>query len=976
MAPAGIQPVIELAPKTVRVFFRHCHTTLYLVDLLVVTRSSTRRRRRDSERGDLALRSYYTARPEPAEEARVAKKTRRKATSPAKDEAGVAVSTSDDPTANSTKPGAPRAAQPARSAPLRTRRAAVQIDEGSWLDDVPAITLGVLCAVLPCVVKVGLRDLYQLPKIFTMTYGAAWLLAIVAGLAVLGRPISFPRTPLKWPLLALAATIGIGVSVAPDQTGGVLSIFAKMDAYRWGSALVIFAIGLATLRKPRHLFYVLGGMTAGGLLVALFGIAQHHNIKALLPADAHRWVGINAPGSTFGNRNMAAQLIVSVMPAAYVVLAMGLRWWRRGLTQRALTTAAGATTLLFVLLYYLRLSVTRSAWGGAILGLLVAGTVIAIGLWRAHRERDASDEGAEAPAEQPTRRAWPLLAGLLVSGFLVLAIATSALERSGYKATLDQGLGDSKRRQSVVELFSSVGDFDKSHWDMRFMMWESTWEAIKADPLGGGAGNWRVLFPQHVVRRSGNEHFTIAKQPVRAHQDFLQFWSEFGTQGFLALLALLAISLWMGTEVVRWQQRRSVRHRDDLAWLIYGNLASIAGITAICGDALLSFPFQLPAPTFFFFVHLAFIGSSWAVLRSVAEPAVLADGAVLPPRPAPMLPGIKIGLAVAGIIAVGFVHQTNPRLLEAEWGFTRGRSLQKRRNPAGGLAEISKAVAINPDDFQNHFIEALCYNSMGKMPEAIASIERSLALYPNLLNAWVNLALFARKAGDEPKMLQAIETALALKPDETYVLDLKADYLRKRGRQAEAAALYEPWIDGLNRDWKMPNRRYLTKYAKALEAAGQWEKLGRTYEQMIRYYIKIPYGSKPSDKRRKKRNDDYLRDRLTYWSKAADSYNKAGMFKDEMRLLKLAAGYVRRSDGAMKRRYAVALARQKLWPQAWHETGVTLDVDAKQKTALLQALGEYRIAGKEKAQSAAGWPNLSEADQAELDRIIKRVQRW
>lgn len=860
--------------------------------------------------------------------------------------------------------------------PPQPRRVVAPADEGSWLDDLPAIVLGGLCAVLPCLVEVGLRDLYQLPKAFAMSYGAAWLLAIMAGMALLGRPITFPRTPLKWPLVGLAACIGIGVAVAPDQTGGVLSIFAKMDAYRWGSALVIFAIGLATLRRPRHLFYVLGGMGAGGLLVAIFGIAQHHNIRGLLPANASGWVGINAPGSTFGNRNMAAQLIVSVMPAGYVLLAMGLRWWRQGLNQRALYAVGGATTLLCVLLYYLRLSVTRSAWGGAILGLLVAGVVVAVGLWRGLRDRRADAEAAQGTTAVAPRAAWPLLVGSVVSGLVALAILTSTLERSGYTATYDAGAGDSKRRQSVVELLSSSVDFDMPHWQLRFMMWSSTWEAIKGNPLGGGAGNWRVLFPQYVVRRSGNEHFTIAKQPVRAHQDFLQFWSEFGTQGFLALLALLGIALWMGTEVVRWQQRATVSRRDDLAWLIYGNLASIAGITAICGDGLLSFPFQLPAPTFFFFVHLAFIGASWAVIRTVVAPPVGVDGAVQPPKPPQTPAGIKVGLAIAGAAALLFVHHINPLLLEGEWGFTRGRSLQKRGQPAAGLSEIGKAVAINPDDFQNHFIEALCYNSMRKMPQAIASIERSLVLYPNLLNAWVNLALFARKAGDEQKMLHAVETALALKPDETYVLDIKSDYLRKLGRHAEVAAMYEPWLDGLNRDWTMPNRRYLEKYAAALKATQQWAKLGHTYEQMIKYYVLFQRGSRPSAKRRKKREKQYLADRLDYWSKAADAYHKAGMYDDELRLLQPAAGYVRNSNGDIKRRYAELLVRKKLWKRAWHETGVALAVDRSQKTALLQAFGEFLNSGKDGVESGGGWPKLTDGDRAQLNRLIERVQRW
>lgn len=863
----------------------------------------------------------------------------------------------------------------ARSAPSMARpgRAPVRLpaarDEFNLLDELPALGLGALCAILPCVVKVGLRDLFQLPKTFAMTYGAGWLLAIVAVLAIAGRPLRWNRTPLKWPLIALALSIAVGVAIAPDETGGELSIFAKMDAYRWGAALLIFALGLVTIQRPRHLAYVLGGMTLGGVLVAIYGIAQHHNIRGLLPEDADRWVAINAPGSTFGNRNMAAQLIVSVMPAAYVALAMGLRWWRRARVELALAASIGASAVLVALLYYLRLSVTRSAWGGAVLGVIVIGAIAAIGYVRGRRDerQDAEPAREEVPGHDGGRRkVWPLALGLAVSAALVLVVATSALDSSGYKASYDAGRGDSKRQSSVLELLSTAGDFKGEHWDLRFMMWATTWEAIKDRPLGGGAGNWRVLFPKHVVRRTANKHFTIARQPVRAHQDFLQFWSEFGTQGILSLLALLLIAGWMGTRVVQRWWRPDMRDRDDVAWMSLGALAGVGGLVAICGDALLSFPLQLPAPTFFFAVHLAVVGASWSYVRRIGEPEQPAEGAVVLPGPQPVQPGIKVGLVVAALASVIFVHQTNDRLLEAEWGFTRGRSLQKRGEPAQGLAEIQKAIAINPDDFQNHFIEALCYNSQRRMPEALASMERSLALYPNLLNAWVNMALFARKAGEQDKMLHAVEMALALKPDETYVLDIKADYLMRRGQQDKVAALYEPHLDGWNNDNEMPNRNYLDKLAQAYEKTGQWAKRGAIYEMMIAHYKMTDHlrGGKANNASNRKRMADqrerYFKDRLEYWDNAASSYERAGLYDKEVAMLQKAASWVKNTHGDIKRRYAVALARVKRWDKAEHELGVALSVDPSQKTALLRALGTMKL-------------EASGEDARQLDRLIGRA---
>ena len=361
-----------------------------------------------------------------------------------------------------------KAAASAPNLPRSTRAPLIptQADpEIGLLDDLPAAAVGLLCAVLPAVVQPGLRDLYQLPKTLALTTGAAWILASIALLALMGRKLRMPKTPLMWPLVGLIASFAIGMGIAPSETGDVLSIFAKMDAYRWGSAMIVGVATLATVRNPRQLFYVVGGMLVGGFQVAIYGIAQHHHIDGLLPAEASRWVGINKPGSTFGNRNMAAQLIVSVMPAGYVLIAMALRWWRRGRVQLAIAIGTSANILLFVLLYYLRLSVTRSAWGGAALGVIVAAAVFGIGRLIGKRTSSVEEPQTSSPTDlkPPKRSALPLVVGLILSGGLAIALASNVLIDRGFKARLDQGVGDQKRRMSITELTATMDDFDKPH---------------------------------------------------------------------------------------------------------------------------------------------------------------------------------------------------------------------------------------------------------------------------------------------------------------------------------------------------------------------------------------------------------------------------------------------------------------------------------------------------------------------------------
>ena len=843
-------------------------------------------------------------------------------------------------------------------------------DEGALVDDLPAIVLGLTATLLPRLVEVGIRDLYQLPKTFAMTVGAAWMLAAVALMALLKRPLGLQNTPLRWPMLGLMASVGIGVAVAPDETGGVLSIFAKMDAYRWAAAVVVGLLTVATVRTPRQLLYVVGGMLLGGLQVALFGIAQHHNIEGLLPPDARRWVGINAPGSTFGNRNMAAQLIVSVMPGAYVLLAMSLRWWRRNEVQRALLLGGGGNVLLFLLLYYLRLSVTRSAWGGAALGLMIAIGLYAIGVLR-HRAVDRDDADEQATLSAETRRpVAPLVLGLGTSGVVAIALASAMLVDAGFSARFDEGVGDRKRKMGMMELVSTIGDTEDSHWAMRRMMWASTWEAIKAKPTGGGAGNWRVLFPQYVTQREDNDHFSIAKQPTRAHNDFLQLWSEYGIQGFASFMALILMSMWLSMKTLALSRRPRLQPRDDVAWMALGSLSSVAGLVAICGDALLSFPFQLPAPTFFFLVHIGVIGAAYAFVRRKHEqaypPAKPEDtgdettASTRMPTPRPLQGGALVALVAAAVVSVGFVHWENDRLLEAEKGFTFARSKQKRGQAGAALIEIQRAIAINPDDFQNHFIEGLCHNSLGDMPKAIDAIERSLRLYPNLLNAWVNLALFAQKARDEAKMQQALDAALALKPDEAYALNTRARWLNSHARFDDTIAALEPFLERHRH-----NAQFLDNMERAYESRGRWADVAkvRTFKVHNVKAARIDDGRPGGAARRAADARRVHQARLAGWRNVADAWTRAGNHAEAAKAYAAAAALAGRSDGGLKRDYALALVRAGDWKRAWHETGVAMDVDPAQEGALLAELGKQKLAATD------------EDARKHLQNLIDRVNR-
>ncbi len=865
-----------------------------------------------------------------------------------------------------------RLQSPKLAPPRPSYQAAAGEDGLDFVDDILAIGLGLLCILIPRIVTPNIRDLFQLPKQLWMAEGALLLTGLAGILAVSGRPIHWPKTPIVWPFLALIASILLSLTVAPEYTGGVLSIFAKYDVHRWLAAMVLFAVTLMAVSKPRRLWPILIGNLIGGLWVSLIGIGEHHDLLWLQPTE--HWAIISKPGSTFGNRNMAAEQIVAVMPATYAILALAVRWWMQNKAARALAIAVPAGLTLMILSYYLKLTVTRSAMIGAVLGLVVAGTSWIFGRLLAEQRRGRAAREAAEQTHQPLTKGRSRLVPLVVALGIGTAAVTGTswfLVKSGFNTPIDEG--DQKRAKSMGDLVKSSFDTHSSAAQWRFGMWSTTWEAIKDHPAGMGAGNWRVIYPQYVTQREKNEMFTIAKQPIRGHQDFLMIWSEYGTQGFLALMALIGLAIYLVVRIAAHHDdgrhaRAGDAKGDNAALLAYGAASSLAGIFAICGDALFSFPLQLPAPTFVFALHLGTIGAAewWLVRRDPDHPsATIPDFARW---------GLLL-LAIAGLVYLkGFNNYEglHERWLIAEHGFTDGRSLQKRGRPSEGLSAIQTAIKYNPDDFQNHFIEALNYNSMNRSEEAIKSIEASLRLYPNLLNAWVNLAMFNRKQGHEDKMLAAIQAALKLKPDELVTLNTWMQWLEEKGRYQEELEQCRAQIgafraaDGKGAmpkgrmgyaeyrktDWPEDDPALLTTYKATLKhAATAARKLSQWEEAAVYYQLLDNEGvpDMPGANEKSKRSQW-----IAMASDVAEMYGKAGKWDLALPYFKRAAEQAESSRPDLKRVYALAAARQGQYDIAAHELGVALALDANEKddiTKGLELIAEEQPAAKAKIQA-------------------------
>ncbi|MBM4343791.1 MAG: O-antigen ligase family protein [Deltaproteobacteria bacterium] len=830
-------------------------------------------------------------------------------------------------------------------------------DSSSWLEDLVPFGIGLLAIVLARAVTPNIRDLFQLPKQLYLADGAALLVALLGALAWMGRPFRLRTSPLVWAMFALLVAILVSLTVAPKHTGGELSLFARYDAERWLAAGAVFWVTAIGVRRPRHVWWLLTGLVAGGLVIALIGIGEQHNIQGLLPVQ--RWNSITKPGSTFGNRNMAAQVVVAMLPACYVALAMAVRWYLHGRAMLALWVAVPSAVALNLLLYYTMLTVTRSAWAGAALGLVAAGSAWVLGAVLAKRSPRTAEGDAVATASADPRRVGLLRtsAGALARPLAAVVVLTAgiAIVADHYKPAATTQGGDEKLHRSVPQLIKSFFEFGSDHYRWRFTMLESSWEAIKNEPLGGGAGNWRVMFPKYLVQREKNEMFTIAKQPIRAHNDFLQFGVEYGWHGLLALMVLLASALGLAVRSVARASRVEDDKAEGAALVAFAALGSLVGIVAICGDAMASFPLQLPVPTFLFCLHLGVIAAADAMLA----PETAAD------RPTPWPQWMAAGTVAAGLGTLVFLEGfgnsegVHGRWMIAERGFTDARNHQKQPGRAGqALVEIREAIRINPDDFQNHFIEALCLNSLGQTKEAIASLHRSLNLYPNLLNAWVNVAMFSARIKDKASMNDAIDKALVLKPDELVALNTRLSDFNADGRHQETITLVRKQVPGYQQyrasgRWPTDDGGQLVgSYKQTLNHGLTAARKLDQWQELADWSIYLDEQGIPNDGRSEESKQKEKRERAAEIAKA---YRKLKACPKALPWARLAAELSRQEFADHKVQYAVTLACVGQFEDAGHEAQIGLRIDAAIRGKLVSDLEELKASGQ---QTAAGLDQL------------------
>ena len=512
---------------------------------------------------------------------------------------------------------------------------------------------------------------------------------------------------------AVLLTTALSAAVAAAGASG--APYAGAELVRWGAAAGV-ALGAAMVVAADERERLVDAVQIGAALVAAIGLAQHLGVCPLpIPS-------ISVPGSTFGNRNIAAEAVAAALPFG-LARALAERNDDRQVTGAVRGRVSGAFVILE--LAFLTVARTRGAWIGG-----VAGIAAVLGLCRPRVSRD-----------------------LVLGAMVCLAAVTIAAAWPGRWTRHDAG--DAKRFAPAAAVVRDGLSVSSPVARTRLGLWRRAWAMYRQAPLWGvGPGNFAVIFPRYAEPGAAGEGVLSAtRAPKRVHDDLLERLAETGPLGLLALLALYAAAGAAALRACRGQPAHGDPGGDAEG---RGFAAGCAGsLAAFAGCGLTGFPMAMPATVLLFGVA---VGGLAARPGRTAAPADRRASA----RSRPAFRAGAAALA-AGLVLAAVVWPAR-RLAASLFLGRADRALAGARpeDAARALADLARAARAAPRDFDVALRTAYAASRAGRPDDAIAAAQRALAVEPDSPNGWEALAHGRLEAGDPVGAAAAADRALAL----------------------------------------------------------------------------------------------------------------------------------------------------------------------------------------------------------------------
>ena len=310
---------------------------------------------------------------------------------------------------------------------------------------------------------------------------------------------------------------------------------------KWYAGLAIFLMALHINLNEKNLRTIANLLTLAGLITAAVGISQYLFGFNQIPQSAF-------PSSTFGNANMAGQLIVltGLFPLFLI--------FSEEKSKSSTWFYALSISLIFTYAFYTR---TRAVWISCSLQIVLF--VIFAALDKSNRPKWLN---------WSTNKSYSALLGT------TLFIVMINFDQNGFSPVWEVA------GPQIASITTSINS-SAAEGEHRYIIWNSTLDMFKDSPMiGVGLGNWFEAY-----NNGGYADIRILGTQ-RAHNDIFELGAELGSIG---LLILFTIILSMCSHIYRLVLESEGQKR------IFLTIVTIA-LTGSMLNAQVSFPYQLPVP--------------------------------------------------------------------------------------------------------------------------------------------------------------------------------------------------------------------------------------------------------------------------------------------------------------------------------------------------------------------------------------------
>jgi O-antigen ligase/tetratricopeptide (TPR) repeat protein len=488
-------------------------------------------------------------------------------------------------------------------------------------------------------------------------------------------------------------------------------------------------------------------VTAAGLIVSGLVLLQFFGITVA-------WLSrVPDLASTLGHRNAAADFHIIHLPVAL--------WLAVHSKKNARLKCMGFTGFVLGAVHLLS-TLSRGAWVG-----LSAGAVFAVSAWLISRRSVTRKQGI------------CILAGLIITGLL---ISLSPVIR---------------------DRVASIGDTGRGTNRFRLLVWESTVNIIRDNPVfGTGAGTFFIHYPYY---RNPKE-IVLSGQDVfvhHAHNEYLETAAETGLIGlfFLAWTLVACVHL-----LVRAGRGSSP---PESYFFLYAS----AAFTGACASAFFNMTLRNPVPLI--------------LLSCLTGLAACHTGGKQPVR-------IRGKCAQAGMLAAAVIGAV---ILTAWTGshIFFGKAQKTRiHSPARAIDLFISAHTWWPGEYQAAYQGSMDSLNLGRLEEALRLTEQSLESHPGFINTLYNRARILELLERTDDATDAYGDVLQLDPGHEAALNNTALILEAKGSLADAerfldraAAIYPYSPETRNNQGIIAFQ--LGRYQKARESFEAGARMSRGY---------------------------------------------------------------------------------------------------------------------------------------------------